>query len=287
MNRAYTNGLKVVVQQKAGPFLLDLFPDADAAFSLRRLRTDYTGAAIRVRRSSDNAEQDIGFRVNGDLNTSALLAFVGSGDGLVTKLYKQDESSFSIDLSQTDFQDQPYIVIGGQLVVNPDNGLPAIRATRDFDSGSDHKLVGSQGMADNFNYQNGSVFSVTKSLISGRNTAYGWTASFNTNLRVGLGIDNNGNLIFRNNTEGRFGNDSVTAQTALFYQRGGTGTVNNLSPNLTTGGDASSLPTPFALLKFSTVACEHLFQEIVLWNFNQDANRDDIVSHVNTYYNVY
>ena len=31
-----------------------------AAYSLRRLYASYTGAAIRVRRSSDNAERDIG-----------------------------------------------------------------------------------------------------------------------------------------------------------------------------------------------------------------------------------
>jgi hypothetical protein len=56
--------------------LLDLFPNAAVAYSLRKLRTAYTGAAIRVRRSSDNAEQDINF-VAGGLNTQSLLDFVG------------------------------------------------------------------------------------------------------------------------------------------------------------------------------------------------------------------
>jgi hypothetical protein len=45
---------------------------------LRKLRNAYTGNAIRVRRSSDNAEADIGFTANGDLDTTALLAHVGS-----------------------------------------------------------------------------------------------------------------------------------------------------------------------------------------------------------------
>jgi hypothetical protein len=50
---------------------------AAAAYSLRRLRSDYTGAAIRVRRSSDNAELDIGFTGDGDLDTVALLRHAG------------------------------------------------------------------------------------------------------------------------------------------------------------------------------------------------------------------
>jgi len=41
--------------------LLDLYPGATVAYSLRKLRTAYSGSAIRVRRSSDNTEQDFGF----------------------------------------------------------------------------------------------------------------------------------------------------------------------------------------------------------------------------------
>ena len=44
-----------------------------AAYSLRLLNKDYTGSAIRVRRSSDNAETDIGFTAGGDLDETALL----------------------------------------------------------------------------------------------------------------------------------------------------------------------------------------------------------------------
>jgi hypothetical protein len=60
-----------------------------AAYSLRKLRTAYTGNAIRVRRSSDSAETNIGFGSDGNLNTTALLAHCGSGDGFVTTWYDQ------------------------------------------------------------------------------------------------------------------------------------------------------------------------------------------------------
>jgi hypothetical protein len=62
---------------KSQPLLLDLYPNAAVAYSLRKLRTTYSGSAIRVRRTSDNTEQDIGFDSFGNLDTEALLDFVG------------------------------------------------------------------------------------------------------------------------------------------------------------------------------------------------------------------
>ena len=58
--------------------LLDLYPTAYAAWSLRKLRNDYSGASIQVTRTSDSATQDIGF-VGEDLDTSALTTFIGAG----------------------------------------------------------------------------------------------------------------------------------------------------------------------------------------------------------------
>ncbi len=86
---------------------------AAGAYSLRRLRGAYTGPALRVRRSSDNAEQDIGFDNDGNLNTASLLAFVGSGDGFVTVWY--DQSGNARDKTQTAAASQPRIVVSGTV----------------------------------------------------------------------------------------------------------------------------------------------------------------------------
>jgi len=67
--------------------LLDTYPNAAVAYSLRKLRTAFMGSAIRVRRSSDNTEQDIGF-VNNELDTSSLTTFCGAGNGFVTTWYR-------------------------------------------------------------------------------------------------------------------------------------------------------------------------------------------------------
>jgi hypothetical protein len=51
----------ISLMPKAQPLLLDLYPNASVAYSLRKLRNAYSGSAIRVRRSVDNTEQDFGF----------------------------------------------------------------------------------------------------------------------------------------------------------------------------------------------------------------------------------
>lgn len=95
---------------------------SSAAYSLRKLRNAYTGNAIRVRRSSDNAEADIGFTTSGDLDTAALLTFVGSGSGFVTTWY--DQSGNGRNATQTTAGNQPRIVNSG--AIETQNGLPVV-----------------------------------------------------------------------------------------------------------------------------------------------------------------
>ena len=110
-----------LVWEKSSPLLLDLYPNAAGAYSLRKLRTAYSGAAIKVRRSSDNAEQDINF-VNNELDTASLLSFVGAGNGFVSVWYDQSGSGFNA--AQATAANQPKIVNSGALIV--ENGKPTI-----------------------------------------------------------------------------------------------------------------------------------------------------------------
>jgi hypothetical protein len=65
------------VLSRAAPPLDQIGVASAAAYSLRKVRNAYTGSAVRVRRSSDNTETDIGFTASGDLNTAALMNHVG------------------------------------------------------------------------------------------------------------------------------------------------------------------------------------------------------------------
>lgn len=92
-----------------------------SAAAVNRLLTSYTGPLLRVRRSSDNAEQDIGYLVNGALNTTVLASFVGSDSAFVTRWY--DQSGAGNDFIQSTAASQPRLVnagvYDGKLVFNP------------------------------------------------------------------------------------------------------------------------------------------------------------------------
>lgn len=80
-----------------------------AVLSLRKLISTATNA-VRVRRSSDNAEQDIGFSGD-DFDTASLTSFVGSDSAYVVKFY--DQTGNGKDLSQATTSRQPRIVNAG------------------------------------------------------------------------------------------------------------------------------------------------------------------------------
>jgi hypothetical protein len=95
------------------PLLLDTYTDARTAYSFnRKLRTDYSGSAFRVRRDSDNAELDIGYSGN-DVDESALTTFVGANSAYVVTAY--DNSENGKDWTQSTTNLQPRIVNAGTV----------------------------------------------------------------------------------------------------------------------------------------------------------------------------
>ena len=102
---------------------LDTYGSADFAFSIRRLSSSYTGPCMRVRRSSDSAEQDINF-ISDYIDTTSMLSFVGAGNGFVTKWY--DQSGNNNDSSNGAGSGQPQIISSGSLVVSSVNGKPIV-----------------------------------------------------------------------------------------------------------------------------------------------------------------
>lgn len=115
----------------------DSFGDVAAYYSLRKFTEAETLNAIRVRRSSDDTEQDIGFDSNGDLDTTALLAFVGSGgtdNGFVTTWY--DQSGNGKNATNATASAQPKIVDGGTLVTEGGKAALDLSSTTYFDLAS-------------------------------------------------------------------------------------------------------------------------------------------------------
>ena len=108
--------------------LLEDYPGAEAAFSLRQLSKTYAGSAVEVFNGTSSA--DIGF-VSGALDTAALAAHCGSNDGLVRTWY--DQSGNANDATQSNSGSMPKIYDGASASVVLDNGAPAV----DFDGVND------------------------------------------------------------------------------------------------------------------------------------------------------
>ena len=106
-----------------------VFTSAGAVVSLRiPYGSIYAGPCVRVRRSSDNAEQDFSFSStpnasgNRMVNTAAILTFCGAGSGFVTTWY--DQSGRGQNATQGTAPLQPRIVNAGVLETR--NGVVTI-----------------------------------------------------------------------------------------------------------------------------------------------------------------
>jgi hypothetical protein len=122
-------GSAVPIPDPNASYLLDDYPGAVAAYSLRALRdpnVEYTGSCVRVREDGSNTELDIGFGINGNLNTTTLASHCGSNNGYVTKWY--DQSGNGRDATQTTSGLQPQIYNGTSAITT--NNKPTIK----FDS---------------------------------------------------------------------------------------------------------------------------------------------------------
>lgn len=119
----------------ANSTLDDIVADPVIAVSVRKLRSDYSGACVRVRRSSDNAEQNIGFSGN-DLDTASLESFCSGTDCFVTTWYgQQGGDEAGINVTESTASRQPKIVTSG--TVETASGKPTLL----FTAASNQRLV--------------------------------------------------------------------------------------------------------------------------------------------------
>jgi hypothetical protein len=290
-------GATDIVGVQAPSLLLDTYTGAAVAYSLRKLRTDYSGNAIRVRRSSDNAEQDFGFSSN-VLDTASLLTFCGVGDGFVTTWY--DQSGNARNITNATAINQPRIVNAGSIETL--NGKPSV-----FFDGSNDRLnssaftwgtaltfIGAFSTVDTNNYNklysigvDNFTSSYAFSTFAGA-TALDWLA--NDSLFTGKGylntsnprIISNGQLFTNNIQYLMFLNLSNTASNAyknaseILYRVNTTGTTDNTSNILYLGASDTN-----------TQNYNGRTQELIFYTSNQNANRTGIETNINTFYNIY
>jgi hypothetical protein len=261
--------------------LLDDYPNAAAAYSLRKLRSAYTGSAIRVRRSSDNTEQDIGFSVLGGLDTSSLTSFCGSGNGFVTTWY--DQSGNARNVTQSTAANQPQIVSSGSVIL--ENSKPTLQ----FDGSNDWLINATINISQPI-----TRFSIAKST----NTGTGALVDSNTTNRFilykGGGLDQNGNFVASYNNTGNALTVTNNSNRNLFYELANSGSnefaINGNTATIGNNGTNGMNQLSIGNIRTNIVGGYTLagnFQELVIYSSNQSSNRTGIQSNINTYYAIY
>jgi hypothetical protein len=259
---------------KAQPLLLDLFPNASVAYSLRKLRTAYSGSAIRVRRSSDNTEQDIGF-VGNNLDTASLLTFCGAGNGFVTTWY--DQSTNANNATQATAASQAQIVSVGAVITAPDTGKISAIWTGDFYNFTD--VANTQLMmmvaVVNRTVSTGTIFPIAR---SGANNPrlYGWGGGGAATTTLG------------STTITHESNTTVGAyiMSALRDSLNVVKAFKNTT-SLTTGTATSTTGSFNSFGQVSTTGTLGRIVEMIHWDNDKESSRADIVTNQNTYWNVY
>jgi hypothetical protein len=252
--------------------LLDDYPNAAAAYSLRKVRTAYTGNAIRVRRSNDNTEQNIGF-VGVDLDTASLKTFVGANSGFVTTWY--DQSGNARNITQTTAANQPRIINAG--IIERQNNNVVIS----FD-GSNDRLTRSTGFTINQPVTYFSVLRATTGSIFQIRLSQNFSA---LQISVG-GLFSGASLLFSMNTTNLnlFTSLFNTSSSQIFQNTISLATGNVANRNgggetvMGAGGDGAGGYTSFSDLKIS----EH-----IVYASNQSSNRTRIETNINSYYGIY
>lgn len=259
--------------------LLDTYSGASAAYSLRRLSSTYTGNLIRVRRSSDNAEQNIGYNSSNVLDTASLLTFCGAGNGFVTTWY--DQSGNVNNATQTTAANQPQIVSSGAMITT--NGKNSIS----FDGTNDSLNLTSIINVSASNYNS----FVGKRDASGRRLM-GLTGGQGGAVYLwALWNDNNYYLQAKaTHYQGSNATDTTTNQLLLTgLNNAGTMSIFKNGNTITSTQNATTIGmTINAIGVYSGPAYAFCnLQEIVFYNSNQSTNRTGIETNINTFYSVY
>lgn len=249
--------------------LLDTYTGSTVAFSMFKLRTAYSGNCIRVRRSSDNAEQDIGF-VNNYLDTASLLTFVGANNGFVVKWY--DQSTNSRDLSQSTAVNQPQIVTSGSLITR--NGKAVIRATSSQWLSLASIINGTAARSWWFSYEKNTSGNQQILGLSGINYMY---LDYGASQYVGNSDFVTISPVLSTNTF-RLMNCVYTTATYKMFANGGQ--IGTNTGGTTTGAIQH---VPYNNFRTSTV----FFNEFIYWATDQTSNRTSIESNINTRNTIY
>ena len=253
--------------------LLASYPNASAAYSLRNL-IDTTTNVVRVRRSTDNAEQDFSAT---QITDGTLTTFTGANNGFVTTWY--DQSGNSNNAAQAAAANQPKLVSSG--VVELDNGKPCL----------------------NYDTTGNDSFDLA-TLISNARTVF-QTLNFKgfggNNAQFVLGASSYAD--YHSSGSGTYNQAILSAQYAASYVKNGSNAINGATVDFLTN-TKTTLTSQILITMLHTSSSGRFnqiskdrgnlgrslkgnLQEIIVYSTDQSANITGIETNINNEYTIY
>ena len=299
---------------------LDTYTGAAAAYSVRLLRTAYTGDIMRVRRDSDNVEADIGFDSNNEFGLTSPVSnpssggpftdfadFIGHGgtpaNGFCRWWY--DQSGNAVDAGQATSTSQPKIYDSSTGIIE-EGAAGKEKPALDFDGTNDGlncstNLRASTGASTVIQVRNvpkvslGETspfifYKVQRHIIDQIGASNYNEVGISTNetaneyLKYTL-ADLSGQLLHFAAWDGSTQTGGVD-EVAL-YEDGAqlTGTVGSAS----LGVSASGTNSIGFRNDLNSQYCDGTFQEVIVWLSDQDSagNRTGIENNINGYFQIF
>lgn len=305
----------ITIKRNIEPLLTNVVGGAAAAYSIRKVASDYAGHAVRIRRASDNVEVNVAFDSNGEVSDSSgitnVLETPDRGDTTATTLGEfisgtnatvvtwYDQSGNDNHATQDVAGSQPLIAENGSLL---DDGI-------NFESGVNLTLSG-DGLDIFRDVAYGQIFSVIKP----RETGTGLDRFFEAEVGVGssarfLFADGNDvaatfRMGGRSLDGDSFGDEEsptshnnelslitgflnyTDAEGFLFLN--GAQVATNSIPNMT-AGNTSDTPSREIAIGGTTAdfTAEFNAKEFIVFNSDQSANRPAIEKNINNHYEIF
>jgi hypothetical protein len=245
--------------------VLDEFTGAAAAYSLRDLTFLRGGPVVRVRRSSDNNEQDF---TATQVTDGTLTTFCGAGNGFVRTWYDQSGNGFHAQQATTTAQPQ--------ILLSDTNSKPTIS----FD-GSDDLLRASAAL-----YNQLTVFGVQRFRSTGTKIAFGY-GDYRADMQIQIWSIQQGNILV-----GSYAVNTSYALRVLSRESGNSKAFNNGVQSGTTVTTALTQSATTTLVFGNrvdlAVYTDVNFSELILYpSIVSDGTRVAIETNINSHYAIY
>mgnify|MGYP003645766588 FL=1 len=246
--------------------LLDTYTNSSVAYSLRKLSSSTT-SVVRVRRDSDDVEQDFTAE---HITDGTLTTFTGVGSGFVSIIY--DQSGNDNHGVQTNTLSQPKIVDSGSLIL--ENGQASMLVNEVNDGG--------------FNLTNAITnstvytFTILNPLVDTKWAIFADTSAPGGAVTPLAELGSNSPLSYKYITNSMYVNDSIVGLTRGEAYNATT----NIQSIITMSVNTNLNPINSIFFRNEFELGGHL-QEMILFESNEATNKTAIELDMNTHYTIY